>query len=160
MKIEFSKEWCMRMARMEGDATIAAGTYALDPVFTQEQRYKELVIEDSNVVFGRFIKLMRRRRGITTEKLAEDADVDLAELVEIEDDARFKPEQRTVYQLANYFDVPMRNLMQIAGLTVPKNSRLFDEAIRFAARSEPVAQLTPEEQAALEAFVVILSEEK
>lgn len=160
MKIEFTKEWCMRMARLEGEATIAAGTSALDPVFRKEYGTREAVPDDSNIVFGRFVRLMRRQHGQTVENLAEAADVELSELVEIEDDTRHIPDHRTVYQLANYFQVPMSNLMQIAGLAVPKDSRLFDEAIRFAARSEPVAQLSLEERAALEAFVVILSEKK
>ena len=50
--------------------------------------------------------------------------------------------------------------MQVAGLTAPKDARLFDEAVRFAARSEPTAALTPAEGAALEAFVAVLSEQK
>ena len=36
MKIEFSKEWCRRMAELEGDAEIGAGPLAFDPVFTDE----------------------------------------------------------------------------------------------------------------------------
>ena len=39
-----------------------------------------------------------------------------------------------------------------------KDAKLFDEGVRFAARSEPTAKLTPEEGAALEAFVAVLSE--
>ena len=159
MKIEFTKEWCVRMAQLEGDSAIEAGLYAIDPVFDCEP-VPELAPEDSNVVFGRFVRLMRRRHGLTVEKLAEDADVEVTDLVEIEDDARHKPEPRTVYQLAHYFHVPEANLMQIAGLTAPKDTRLLDEAIRFAARSDPVTQLTQEERAALEAFVAILSEQK
>lgn len=154
MRIEFTKDWCMRMAQLEGDSAIGAGVHGADPMFVHEA----VVLEESNIVFGRFIRLMRRRQGLTVEKLAEDADIEITDLVEIEDDARHKPEPRTVYQLAHYFRVPEANLMQIAGLTTPKNSHLLDEAIRFAARSDPVEQLTPEERAALEAFVVVLSE--
>ena len=103
---------------------------------------------------------MRRQRRLSLEKLAEDTDVEIAELVEIEDDARHKPTLRTVYQLATYFRVPQGKLQQIAGLTTPRDARLLDEAVRFAARSETVADLTPEESAALEAFVAVLSEQK
>jgi transcriptional regulator with XRE-family HTH domain len=116
--------------------------------------------EESSIAFGRFVRLMRRDRGLTLEKLAEDTDVEVAELVEIEEDTHHKPELRTVYQLANYFRVPRGNLLQVAGLTVPRDNRLIDEAVRFAARSESVAVLTSEERAALEAFVAVLSEEK
>lgn len=160
MKIEFTKQWCIRMAQLEGDSAIGVGQYAIDPVFDIESTSETAALEESNVVFGRFIRLMRRHNGLTVEKLAESADVEVTDLIEIEDDTRHKPEPRTVYQLAHYFQVPEAKLMQVAGLTAPKDSQLIDEAIRFAARSDPVAQLTPEERAALEAFVVILSEEK
>jgi HTH-type transcriptional regulator, competence development regulator len=160
MKIELSKEWCMRMANLEEDSAIGAGQYALDPMFESTPEFVSEAVEESNVVFGRFVRLMRRHQGLTLEKLAEDADIEITDLVEIEDDARHKPEPRTVFQLANYFHVPRANLMQVAGLTAPKDSHLIDEAIRFAARSDPVTKLSIEEKAALEAFVAVLSEQK
>ena len=160
MRIDLTKEWCMRMAELEGDSAIGAGLYALDPTFEYGPVASTINTEESNIVFGRFVRLMRRNHGLSVEKLAEDANVDVTDLVEIEDDARHKPEPRTVYQLANFFKVPQASLMQIAGLTTTKDSRLNTEAIRFAARSDPVAKLTLEERAALEAFVSVLSEQK
>jgi transcriptional regulator with XRE-family HTH domain len=148
------------MAHLEADTEIGAGLVAFDPVFDGEPVPAAESLEEPSIVFGRFVRLMRRNRGLTLEKLAEDADVEIAELVEIEDDARHKPQPRTVYQLANYFQVPRSNLLQVAGLTAPKDARLLEEAVRFAARSEPVAALSPEERAALEAFVAVLSEKK
>jgi len=91
---------------------------------------------------------------------AEAVDVDVAELVAIEDDTRHKPDVRTVYQFANFFNLPRPNLMQLAGLVVFQDNGLADEAARFAARSDPVVALTPEERAALVAFVAVLSERK
>ena len=160
MKIEITKEWCLRMAEIEANAEIGAGLYALDPVFDGETMPVNEANEEPSIAFGRFVRLMRRDRGLTLEKLAEDTDVEIAELVEIEDDTHHKPELRTVYQLANYFKVPRSNLLQVAGLTAPRDNRLIHEAVRFAARSGSVAVLTPEERAALEAFVAVLSEEK
>ena len=160
MKIEITKEWCLRMAQREADAEIGAGLVAFDPVFDGEASPVTETGEEPNIAFGRFVHLMRRRRGLTLEKLAEDTDVEIAELVEIEDDSRHKPKLRTVYQLANYFRVPQTKLQQVAGLTVPRDTRLLEEAVRFAARSESVTALTPEENAALEAFVAVLSEQK
>ena len=171
MKLEIGKEWCIRMAQIEGDAEIGAGRLAVDPVFDGEtvpavagdgegaSAWNEAHEVGHGLAFGRFVRLMRRQRGITLEKLADDADVEMAVLVELENDPHHKPELRTAYQLANYFKVPRSGLMQVAGLTTPKDARLFDEAVRFAARSEPTAELTPEESAALEAFVAVLSEQ-
>lgn len=158
MKIEITKEWCLRMAHLEGDAEIGAGLLAFDPILDRFTPAVD-ILDEPGIAFGRFVQLMRRNRGLTIEKLAEDSDVEIAELVEIEDDARHKPQGRTVYQLANYFKVPHNNLLQVAGLTAPRDSRILEEAVRFAARSEPVSKLSPEEQAALEAFVAVISSE-
>ncbi len=49
--------------------------------------------------------------------------------------------------------------MQLAGLSAAKDSLVRQEAVRFAARSESVEKLTKEENAALETFVAILSEQ-
>ena len=97
---------------------------------------------------------------MSLEQLADDADVDMVDLVEIESDPHHRPELRTAYQLANYFKVSQAGLMQVAGLAAPKDARLLDEGVRFAARSESIAALTPEEGAALEAFVAVLSRQK
>ena len=158
MKIEISKEWCMRMAQCEGDAEISAGQLAFDPVFDGVPVSAEARDEGGpSLAFGRFVNLMRRQRSMSVEQLAFDTNVDVADLVEIESDPHHKPELRTVYQLANYFKVSRSGLMQVAGMALPKDQRLFDEGVRFAARSESTAELTPEEGAALEAFVAVLS---
>jgi transcriptional regulator with XRE-family HTH domain len=159
MTIEITKEWCRNMAQLETGSEIGAGLMALDPTFDGPLAAQAQPLGEVNIAFGRFVRLMRRSKGLTVEKLAGDADVDLAELVEVEEDAHYKPEVRTVYQLANYFRVPRKSLLQVAGLTVPRDEKLFDEAVRFAARAEPVTQLTAEERAALEAFVTVLSEQ-
>ena len=36
MKIEITKDWCIRMAQLEADAEIGAGLLAIDPVFDGE----------------------------------------------------------------------------------------------------------------------------
>jgi HTH-type transcriptional regulator, competence development regulator len=159
MNTEFDAEWCLNMARLEGDGEIGAGAVAADPIFDGEliEQRKQ---DEPVVAFSRFVRLMRRRRNMDVEKLANTADIDIEELVSIEEDPHFRPEVRTVYQLSMFFDVPRESLLQIAGLTKPKDARIYQEAVRFAARSEPVAALTPEEREALEVFVSVLSEKK
>ena len=161
MRIEINNEWCIHMAQLEGDTEIGVGWLAMDPVFESETAWLVTSGEEGpNIAFGRFVSLMRRQLGISLEKLADVADVDVADLVEVESDPHHRPEPRTAYQLANYFRVPRSALMQVAGLTAPKDARLLNETVRFAARSEPTAALTPEENAALEAFVAVLNEQK
>ena len=160
MKIEFTNEWCVRMARSEIEAGADVGAGG-NPATAARQ--PEVSIEgatEANIAFGRFVRLMRRSRRQTLEHLADEAEIEIAELVEIEEDNHHKPEPRTVYQLAKHFDVPMPKMLQLAGLSAPKDTSLYEAAIRFAARSEMVEELNDIERAALEAFVSVLSEQK
>ena len=150
----------MRLAQLEGDAEIGAGRLAIDPVFDGNTAPAVERNDESSIAFGRFINLLRRQRRISLEQLAMDADVTLTELVEIESDIHYKPALRTTYQLANYFHMPRTGFIQLAGLTLQKNAHLSEEAVRFAARAESSAELTPEENTALEAFVAIVSKQK
>lgn len=159
MMIEFTKDWCMSMAELEADAEIGAGLVAIDPVFDGEAAAIKSP-EESILAFSRFVQLARRNRRLTVETLAEEADVEVSELVTIEEDGQYRPDLRTVYQLAKFFGVQRDNLLQVAGLIAPKDTHIIKEAVRFAARSESVATLTAEERAALDAFVSVLSERK
>jgi HTH-type transcriptional regulator, competence development regulator len=112
---------------------------------------------DVQPVFGRLIEYARRKRGLSVEDLAEQAEVDLAAVVEIERNDRVLPEIRTVFQLAQVLDLPARRLMEVAGLASPK-PEISNAALRFAAHSEPTARLSQDESRALEEFVKVLVE--
>ena len=61
MKLEIEKEWCIRMAQLEGYAEIEAGRLAVDPVFDGDVVPVAAGEEEgSNVALGRFVRLMRR----------------------------------------------------------------------------------------------------
>lgn len=159
MKFERSKAWWIAKARQEGDAVIGAGLLALDPA--AEARAGERTADvrgETRIDFGRFVNLMRRKLGRTLEEMADAADVDASELLIIEENGDYVPAPRTIYKLAQIFRIPQPRLMQLAGLAVANDDHLRTEAVRFAARSESVQKLTPEEIAALEAFVAVLSE--
>ncbi len=151
----------MSRARREGDVVVGAGLLAFDPA--PEERTSSApssAVEENRIAFGKFVNLMRRRRGLSMEQLADAAEVDASELLVIEDDLHHVPEPRTIYKLAQTFEVSQRRLMQLAGLTAANDAGLRQEAVRFAARSESVQKLTPEESSALEAFVAVLSEQE
>ena len=93
------------------------------------------------------------------ERLANEADLDTSELLMIEDDLHDVPERRTVFKLAQTFQVSQRGLLQLAGLAVASDDSFRHEVVRFAANSEFVEKLTPEEISALEAFVAVLSKQ-
>jgi len=158
MRLDRSKDWWVKRAIAEGTATVGAGLLARDPVSEVDQRVVPL--EESRIAFGRFINMMRRQHGLSIEELADATKVDTSELLVIEEDLHYVPGPRTVYQLARMFDVPQPRLMQLAGLTAANDAGLAEEAVRFAARSEAVHKLTPEENAALAAFVVVLSQQE
>lgn len=161
MKIEFTKEWCLRMANLETETGIdfVVGTPlpSAVPVAQMDAHFPANAL-DTNLAFGRFVQLMRRNKSLSIERLADATNVDISELLEIEEDARHAPEPRTVYNLASFFKIPLDRLMQLARLSAANDERLVDEALRFAARSEPTRDLTKEERAALMAFVSVLSE--
>lgn len=159
MKIERSKEWWLARAKSEGDSPVGAGCLAFDlSALEPHAVVPAQVVEDVRLAFGKFVNLMRRRRNLSVEQLAAQANLDVSEVLVIEDDVRYTPEPRTVYQLAQFLGVPQRGMMQLAGLTTAKDADLRREAVRFAARSESVSKLTKDETSALEAFVSVLSQ--
>jgi len=101
MKFERSKDWWMARARREGDAVIGAGLLAFDPALDERASSAQTVaVEETRIAFGKFVNLMRRRRGFSMEELAQAADLDASELLVIEDDVHYVPEPRTVFKLA------------------------------------------------------------
>jgi transcriptional regulator with XRE-family HTH domain len=158
MRIERNKQWWLDRARREGVEVIGAGLVARDPISdSQSVTRAPTPREDARIAFGRFINLMRRQRGFSMERLAEEAELDASELLVIESDVHYIPEPRTVYRLAQTFSVSQQRLMQLAGLSAANDSGLSREAVKFAARSESIQKLSREENAALDAFIAVLS---
>ncbi len=109
-------------------------------------------------VFGQLVELGRRRLRLTVEQLAETADVDIEELVLIERGECSSPRPRTVHKLAECFNLPTGTVAEIAGLVKRRNERLGHAVYLFAARSEPTAVLTPDEEMAYAEFVKVIIE--
>ncbi len=102
---------------------------------------------------GKFVELSRRRLRLSVEQLADQANVDLSELVAIESAENLIPEPKTIYELAKVLQVRAEPLLELAGLRVPTTSNLVNSAVRFAARYAPTRTLSTEEEAALDWFV-------
>jgi transcriptional regulator with XRE-family HTH domain len=154
MKLQVTPEWCLAMARREGDLEVGVGPRAP----SEELDAGVLAVPETRIAFGRLVCLLRRKHGLSIEQLAEQTSLDLADLLRIEEDHQHVPEPRTVYRIAGTFHLPRQPLMQLAGLAVPKSVVFRNQAVKFAARSESVQALTAEEQQALEEFVRALSE--
>lgn len=159
MKFAISREWCAEKGKMEAGAEIGAGLLGVDPLLSGDEG-RVAVLDDSRIAFGRFVHLNRRKLKFTYEALAEKADIEIVELMNIEHDASYEPEPRTIYQLATVFRVDQKKLMELAGLRKPKGGSYIEEAVRYAARSESLEDLNELERAALDAMVAVLSEKQ
>lgn len=162
MKLVISREWFERKVSLEGDDEIAAGILARDPT-PEPAQTAPLEAESLDVprlAFSSLVEYLRRKRGMSMEKLAEEADIELTEVVSIERDAHFRPEVRTVYKLSQCFDLPNKALMELSGNTRSRSTAVHEHALRFAARSgESVQTLSREEKRALEEFIAFLAKQ-
>lgn len=109
-------------------------------------------------VFGRFIEFARRARNWSPERLAEAAQVELGELVNIESLVDCVPRAATVQRLAETLGYSYERLAELAGLQVDRDPKVREAAIRFAARLEPVSKLNEEQLAALDQLGKVLVE--
>lgn len=167
MKINLPKDLCLRLADLEDDSIVTAGSpkelnlITESPSKTEEcpSRHSSEFSIVRGVAFGRFIEMKRRDMGLTPEQLAEVADLEISEILSMERDSHYDPEPTAVTQLAKVFHVSPTGFSQLAGLTVPKNEKFVYEMTKFAARSESSAKLTPEERSILEHYASILGED-
>lgn len=162
MKLDITREWFERNIELEGDFEIAAGRLARDPT-PEPNTIDAPAVDDANpmrIAFGSLVETMRRRRGLTVEKLAERVDVDVKDIMRIERDAHFRPEARAVFRLAETFDLPAKALQQLSGNAVPRPG-MQEQAFRFAARSgESPQKLSRDEQKTLEEFIAYLAKQQ
>ncbi len=161
MKLELDKAWYEKKTAEEADLEVTAaaplGIQAMDePECIDERREDEFAELHA---FGSLVRMLRRDRGLAVEQLAAAARIDPLEIISIERDPKYPPKPRTVHQLADYFKLPDRALVKLSNATTTHNSKLTDAAVRFAANSEKVKELSREERRALAEFVKFLSSE-
>jgi transcriptional regulator with XRE-family HTH domain len=163
MKINLSKKWLEKRAVLDDKAEVSAGMLNIERIPATRPSnvlpmHVNAAAESPNPAFGRLINLWRRKKGLRIDALAEKADVDIAEIIEIERNLSYVPEPRTVYQLAKTLGFSRQRMLELSGNLVIKDTSLGQQAVRFAARSESVEKLSKDEQRALEEFVKFLSE--
>ena len=158
MKLELTRDWFMAAADREGDQEVGAGIAARDPVAAASHHASDdnVRVEATHIAFGRLMHMMRRQKAMTVEALAARARIDAEEVLLIEAKPDFKAEVRTVHQLAEVFQLQPKALLELAGATAVREE-IVQEALKFAASSEPIAKLTREEAAAVDAFVAALN---
>jgi HTH-type transcriptional regulator, competence development regulator len=109
---------------------------------------------------GKFIRMLRRRDGLSLEAVARKAEVELTELIRIEQEEGYKPRPRTVVQLARLFSVPEDELAKLAGLKIEEDPTFQDATLKFAAHSEDLPKLSKVERDALNEYLAFLTRKK
>ena len=112
-------------------------------------------VEDLHRGLGVIVRLLRRKERLSIDELAQNARVAAVELRQIEDDPMFDPSPRTIFQLEQYFKLHERSLVVLSG-AVRVDNNIREEAVRFAASSENIQELTKEERKLLNQFVKFL----
>ena len=154
MTYSTTADWALARAALDETSTPGAGPLSARPHVPDETFW--LRGEETRLAFARFVNMARRQRGWSIEKLADDAHIEVGELMSIEQDGGHEPELRTIWRLSEIFDVSQARLMELAGLASPKDTHAMEEAVRYAARSTAITALTAEEQAAFDGLVSVL----
>jgi len=158
MKYNIPKERVLSASHDDTGFDIAAGTPALDAICKSTTTSPQQEADSAeHCAFSSLMQLLRRSKRLTLEQLANDARVDLSELVSIEDDVTYEPRPRTVHQLAHFYNLPERKLLELSTLTTNYSQDLREAAVRFAANAKNVTDLSHEERLALNEFVKVLS---
>src|SRR5258708_7251172 len=102
--------------------------------------------------------MLRRRDGLDESKLAEKADVDEAEIRQIESQPGFSPHPRTIFKLEKQFGLPSGVLAKLCGAVRHNSPVLEEKALAFAASAQTIGKLTRAERQLLNEFIKFLTE--
>ncbi len=116
-------------------------------------------VERMRRVFREVVRNLRRGRGLTIDQLARKLEMDRGEIVAVEQNPGYRPPPASLYRLSEFYGIPLRRLLALAGAVREVPDEIREEASRFAAQSESFAKLTSEEQQRLDRFVSFLKKE-
>lgn len=154
MRIFNEDAWIKQKSAEEDGAFVSAGSIGMS---TEPFSSTASDILAARLSLSRFVQLARLKNRLSKEQFAVKTNIPLKELVCIEDDDGYTPTLRTVHMLAQFLKVSHVKLLTLAGLAQAKDAQFNDAAVRFAAMSEPIRQLTREEQEAFDEFAKFLS---
>ncbi len=155
MTLNTDREWLKRQAELEDNCFVSVGglIFGIEEL-EQQSRGADL----RRPAFVQLLDLTRRAHRLTWEQFSNKLDVDLEELISIETDEHYTPTPRAVNKIAQFMRVPVEKLFVLSGLARARDVSFQEAALRFAARSQPIEDLTPEEHGALEEYVKFLCE--
>jgi transcriptional regulator with XRE-family HTH domain len=159
MKLLFTNEGLRRKIANDPNDEPTAGqvSFAVQGAETE----KVAVMGERNVIqmriaLGTFVRQLRRREGLSLSQLSERAHVSEDELRQVEHNPNYTARSRLIFQLSEYFNVPLVQLSVLSGNTHAVSRVFYNEVVKYAARSDDVSTLTVEERETLEAFVALL----
>ena len=170
-KIKATDKWYREMAKIEADHDISAGGMTseeeLSPakaktgqaIVRQVKPRKEdtLRTERRWVGYSRFMHMLRIQKRLTIDQLARRIDVDSEQLLFIESKIGYKAPPRTLRNLANFYELPMKGFLQLAGVLAP-DKRLEEDMVKFAAESDSFETLSAEEKRLLNNIIKLISD--
>ena len=150
-----SHQWYARMIQETLDDDFVIG-----PAFDAKAKEAAPAEQPLTVAFGLLVRFSRRAKRLSVEELAAKLSVEADELQHIERDPEFRARPRTISKVANFFDLPIGEVMKLAGAAVFNDASFKTNALKFAAHSEDMAALSREEQEALKSFVRYLRDQE
>lgn len=149
------RQWYARMIHDTLDDDFVIG-----PAFESNAKPDAKVEPPITVAFGLLVRFSRRAKRLTVEQLSEKLSVEIEELQHIERNPEFRARPRTISKLAKFFDLPLSELMKLAGAAVSNDESFNSNALKFAAHSDDMAALTSEEQEMLKSFIRYLRDKE
>ncbi len=158
------------MAKLEVSYDISAGLPCLDlgtfkkdgdvaqdvsnsPAHQDKEYYK---VEIRQAGYSRFMHKLRIRAGLSIERLAKQLDVDPEQLLLIEQRIGYKAPPRTLTRLADFYELPLPGLLQLAGAIKEIDRKIEEDVVRFAAESDSFEKLSGEEKHLLNNLVKVI----
>ncbi len=161
MNFENIREWLERRLAHTDDAEAAAGGGTIEQLRQDAEARTVTPASLANVPsdLGRVVRYIREQRGWTCREIADRADIDESEVVNIETVPGFDPPPRTLVRLAEVCEFSTRRFQELANHVKILGPRWSATArLRFAAQSKNVGEVSRDEFEAVRALVETLSE--
>jgi hypothetical protein len=148
-----------REAGLNADELAETGRSIAERMIQQNRRS---ITQPENVVvlhkgLNTLLAMLRRRDGLDESKLAEKADVDEAEIRQIEAQPGFIPHPRTIFNLERQFNLPSGVLAKLSGAVKHHSPVLEEKAFAFAASAKSIGKLSRAEHQLLNEFIKFLT---
>ena len=149
------RDWIMRQAALEDNCYVSTGGLL---TAVEELQQKKIGSNVMRSAFAQLVKLFRRENRMSWEQFATKLDVELGEVIAIEGNEHLSPSPRTIHKLSAMMKVPTEKLFVLSGLAQSRDVQVQEESLKFAARSQPLEELSQDEHTVLQEWVKYLCE--